>query len=354
MNQTTNDNQGKEKVLKSFAVVGFIGLLIIIAWLGIKLIGFAPNAFTSLASLAESVYNYKPVELVVVSNKSVANSSEAFQISWNKPKTDGEFTFRYSCLEGVSVAIRNSTGTINNVPCDTDYFLGNVNTIDISITSETKRFADVAYSIAYTRTGAKVAETTKDNAITVVNPAISAVTPEPQATTTPEVIKPVPPLPPVVTPTKPVVTVPTKPVVTPSKPVFHTVSTPIYKIPVSNPNGNTDLSVRSIGVGTIDTSNRFSLVGVIDNDYKGAIQFEIKNNGTKTSDTFTYVATLPNGATYTSDVQTALKPNERAIITVGFDTTNLIGIKVFTVKVITASDSNLNNNAFTSAASIKD
>lgn len=342
MNQTTNDNQGKDKVLKSLAVAGFIGLLVVIAWLGIQLIGIMPGAFTSLASLANSVYNYKPVELVVVSNKSIANSSEAFLISWNKPKADGEFTFKYGCVDGVAVSIRNVAGTIESVECNKDFPLGNVNNIDISITSVNNRFADVPYTIAFTRTGAKSAETSKDSTITVVNPAISPVNNEPVSTTTT----------PVVTQPAPVIPVPTKPVVVPAKPLVHTVSTPIYSIPVSNPNGIIDLSVRSIGVGTINSASQFSLVGTMNNNYHGAIQFEIKNLGTKTSNSFTFVATLPNGAVYTSDVQTPLKPNERAVITLGFDTTNLIGVKMFNVSVSTSGDSNLKNNVFYSAVSI--
>ena len=363
---TNTDNKGKEGVLKTLAIGGFIGLIIIIAWLGIQLISFMPNAFSSLASLADSVYNYQPVELVVVSNKAVANAGEAFTLTWNKPKQVGSFTFAYACTEGVATEVRVAGGAIAAVECDTDLNIGAVNSLDVSVTSERNRFTEIPYTISFIPAKSSEASATKENTITVVNAMISPVVVEAASSTVTEVtVKPIPepvvatkPKP--VTPT-PAVSVPkptpapvvVKPTPRPT-PTPVVVSKPVYSIPVSNPKGMTDIGVRSFGIGTVDTNNRFSAATTIDNDAKGAIQFEIKNFGTKTSDSFTYTTTLPNGVEYTSPVQTALKPNERMVATIGFDASDMTGVKSFSVSVAVTGDSNKANNQFTSKVSIVD
>lgn len=351
---TNTDNQGKERVLKTLAIGGFVGLIIIIAWLGIQLISFMPSAFTSLASLADSVYNYKPVELVVVNNKSVANSGEAFTISWNKPKQVGTFSFSYACTEGVAAEARTAAGAIASVPCGEAYALGSVETLDISFTSERNRFTEIPYTISFMPAKSETAASTKDSKITVVNAMISPVVADVATTSSTEVVvtpdtKPVVIAKPDPSPVKPT-PVPVVPNPAPKPPVV--IRTPIYGIPVSNPNGFTDIGVRLFGIGTVDSNNRLTPSTVIDNDGTGAIQFEIKNFGTKTSGTFTYTATLPNGSEYTSPTQTALKPNERMIATIGFDIADTTGVKTFTVSVAVSSDNNKANNQFTAKVSI--
>ncbi|MBY0538571.1 hypothetical protein K2P47_04215 [Patescibacteria group bacterium] len=356
---TNTDNQGKERVLKTLAIGGFVGLIIIIAWLGIQLISFMPSAFTSLASLADSVYNYKPVELVVVSNTSVANAGESFTITWNKPKQVGSFTFSYKCTEGVAAEVRVSGGPIAPLECDTELNLGDVNSLDINLTSERNRFTEVPYTIAFLPAKSDSPAATQDNTITVVNAMISPVVAEVATTSVTEVtVKPEPapvvvaqPEPSEPTPAPVTPTPAPKPTPKPTpKPVI--ISTPIYGIPVSNPNGTTDIGVRLLGIGSVDNSNRFTASTVIDNDTKGAIQFEIKNFGTKTSESFTYTVKLPNGSEYESPTQTALKPNERMVATIGFETVDMTGVKTFSVSVDIDSENNKTNNQFTAKVSI--
>ena len=104
--QTITDNTGKERILKVLAVGGFVALIIIIAWLGIQVVRVAPKAFTSLASLADSVYNYEEIHVDVASNKAVANANESFGLSWHVPKTPGVFTFAYACTDGIAIDVR--------------------------------------------------------------------------------------------------------------------------------------------------------------------------------------------------------------------------------------------------------
>lgn len=345
---TTSDTVKKERVLKSLAVGGFIGLIIIIAWLGITLVRVLPNAFTSLASLADSVYNYQPVKIVIVTSEDIVNAGDSFTISWNDPKPAGSFSFTYACTEGVAIEVRTIKSYIQSVTCDVPFELGDVTSMDVTVRAERNRFTDIPYTISFITPRAIDDVATAEGTISVVNASITA--PEPVATTTPEVT-PTPETPKPTTPvvTKPPVSKPTTPV--PPKPTY--IQTPIYGIPVSNPNGTTDLSIRSLGAGTISSNNQFINVGTINGDTDSAIQFEIKNLGTKTSDTFTFTATLPNGTTYTSPVQAALKPNERSVISLGFTMNGERGVKVFSAIVSITNDTNTKNNSFTSAVTVK-
>jgi hypothetical protein len=349
--QTEIEEQNKDRVLKTLAVGGFVGLIIIIAWLGIQLISFMPSALSSLASLADSVYNYEPVELVVVSTKNIANAGEAFALSWNIPEPEGTFQFSYACTEGVAIDIRTKSGDIKSIPCATTYELATVNGIDLSITSEKNRFTDIPYTISFVPTNQNQVIVASKESITVVNASISTILPEVVATTTPPVVIVPNPTP------KPVVTIPKPPPttpVTPTTPKPVTVPTYTYAIPVSNPRGYTDLGIKSLGAGTIDVNNRFINTGVIDNDTKAAVLFEIKNTGTKTSNPFTFTITLPSGSTYTSGEQLALKPNERTVITLGFEATNLVGVKPFKGFVTISGNTNSQNDAFAAAVTLID
>ena len=81
-------------------------------------------------------------------------------------------------------------------------------------------------------------------------------------------------------------------------------------------------------------------------DEKGAIQFEVKNYGSKTSDTWEFEVSLPNGGTYSSDEQEPLKPNERAVLTIGFPTTD-DSQHTFVVTIDESTDRNSLNDRFT-------
>lgn len=339
-----SENQSKDRILKSLAVGGFLALIIIIAWLSIKMVAFLPSAVTSLASIADSVYNYKPSEITVVSSQNVVNTTDSFTVSWNVPTQKGTFAFSHACVSGVAIDIRTSDGDVKNLTCDTNYNVGAVSSIDVIVNSEKERFVDVSYRVDFIPTRETSPTASSSSMVTIVNADIS-----PTATST-EVVVVIPetePVVPVVTPT-PVVA---KPVVAP-KPVY--VQEYIYGIPVSNPKGFVDLSTRFVGVGVINSNGIFTNVLAIDNDTIGAVQFEVKNFGTKTSDTWNFIATLPNGDTYTSETQAALKPNERTIITLGFAIPNTTGTKSFNAVVTVNSDTKLSNNSFVAKVSVSE
>lgn len=91
-----------------------------------------------------------------------------------------------------------------------------------------------------------------------------------------------------------------------------------YKKPVSDPNGHTDLSMTFVGVGSLNASQSF-VVGRLPEKGQGAIQFVVKNTGTKTSGDWTFKLDLPNGSAITSNVQKPLLPNESSTLTIAFE-----------------------------------
>lgn len=329
-----------------------MALVIILTWLGIQLVGVLPKAITSLASIADTVYNYEEVHIDVTSSKAVANTGESFGLSWQVPKTPGDFTFTYTCTDGVAVDVRTIGSAIKPVTCGEAFNLGSVSGVDVMVQTEKNRFTNIPYTIAFVPTGADTAIASADSTMSVVNASIPPTVAV--ATTTPEVVVPTTPVtsvePTVPTPTKPAVTPTAKPVVTP-KPTY--VQHYTYAIPVSNPNGFADLAVKLVRVGTI-SGGAFTTNSVVDNDTSSGLLFEIKNIGTKTSTAFTYTVALPNGTTYTSPVQDALKPNERATIAIGFEVANLTGVKSFSVQVANAGETITANNGMSGLVSITD
>ncbi len=347
------EQQQKDGIMKSLAIAGFIGLIIVVSWLGIQLVKVLPSAFSSLASLADSVYSYDTKGITAASSKGTAAVGESVTINWNIPKRAGTFAFSYGCVEGLAVDMRDSLGAIKALSCDTNYNVGSVSVIDIAVQSEKNRFTDLNYTVDFIPAGKEEPLSSDSNTITIVNATISAggVAEIPAATstptTTPVAVKPTEPEKPAATtsPATPATPKPTAPV----KPVY--VQKPVYGIPVSNPHGFTDLAATFVGSGVL-RGTTFVNTAVIDNDETGAIKFAVQNIGTKTSDTWTYTAKLPNGETYTSPSQAALKPNERAVITLGFTMSDVTGVKRYDVEVSVTPDSNQKNNRFETVVAI--
>jgi hypothetical protein len=299
-------------LIKLLAIVGFFALIALIIWAIVQGIRAFPSGFSSLASIAETINGYRPnAELTVTVEKDIVNSGETFTITWND-MGEGEYQFGYECTEGVQFSVRTDQGNLQKINCTEDLVLpGNVTGLFASVESSAQRFSDVAFSVAFDPKNGDVH--VKEGRVTVVN-ATLAQTP---TDTTPEapVIEPV-----VVVEPKPEPVTPT-PTVTPTaptpKPVTPTETTFTY-YPTSIPNGNVDLQITYLGVGTIERGS-FVPKATFDEDDRAAFRFEVKNVGTKTADSWVYELTLPGDVDYKSGSQAALLPNERAIYTVGFE-----------------------------------
>ena len=338
--------QKKSSILNTLAIAGFVGIVLLLAWLSIQLVQLFPNAITSLASLAEGV-NQSAVEvdsadldpIVVTSNTSLVNTGESLTVNWDAINNRGSYVFAYDCIEGVSV-VQIDGATERQLNCDTNYNVGDTTELTIGIESEKNRYTDVTYSVGFLATNDTTPRAMGSDVVTIINEDINgfATNTDSEELTNEEIVTETEPVNPV--PSTPAVTTPVNPV-TPPAPVFEQEF--VFAIPTSNPNGFTDLAATFIATGEIN-NGRF-VPGVVAAQNGGAIQFFIKNYGSKTSGDWDFSVVLPNGAIYNSPDQEPLKPNERAVLTVGFpagsDTRH-----TFAVAVEESSDRNSANDTF--------
>lgn len=349
MNDTSNESQ-KTTVIKTLAIIGFIVALVFVAWLAVQAVRLAPVAFKTLASIADGLKRDNETEFTIATGASIINTGETLTISWTKPNDDeNKYVFSYQCTDGVTAEIRESTGATSTVACDTEVLLTQQeNSLAVTFFSEKSRFVDVPYTIGFGASG----ENKREGLITVVNPEISAhdipnedtdnisgATPDLNLNTG------VGDEPPVPAPAS-------------TQPIGHaTVPVVVTTIPVSNPNGYTDLAVTFVGIGVYNTdTEKFTVRSFLDEDERGALRFEVKNIGTKTSATWYFSATLPTNPsfTYSSSANAALKPNERQIITLQFDTVSGDSDERIVVAVTGGNDTILTNNSFTKQIEIRD
>lgn len=141
---------------------------------------------------------------------------------------------------------------------------------------------------------------------------------------------------------------PAAPAPTPAAPAkppvqYQTVAT--YKVPVSDPNGVADLQVSFIGVGRMTAEGRFASAAALERNQPSAVQFAVKNIGTKTSADWSFRVELPGGITFNSKVQQPLKPSETATLTVAF-TPDARGSRPLGVIIVGGNDTNAANNGF--------
>lgn len=350
MNDT---NDSKTFAIKSLAIVGFFALVALCFWLLVQGARIAPAAFSSLASIAESIQNYQPVtELSIATEKSIVNSGESTELSWTDMKQPGTYDFSYACVDGVTLQVRGGDGELISIPCMNKLSLPNdALGLFVSVTSEKSRFIDVPFFVSFTNDkGVPVIE--QDAKLTVVNATIPLSSTLTDVRPTSELTKTIlppkteeKPIPPKV-PTQVASAVAGRPIVTEQVVSF---------IPQSYPNGFTDLKIRFIGVGNIEGTT-FVPSATYESTVRNGFKFEIKNIGTKTSDVWTFTATLPSGVVYTSEPQTPLRPNESVEFTLGFTLDDTITAKSVTIKGLASepTETNKANNAFTWSVAVAD
>jgi len=349
MTNTKQSNNTK----KVFTIAGFVAIISLLLWLAVTLVTVLPSAFSSLASLAESIQDNRPAKsITVTSGTGIVNNGESFTISWTDVNRDGVYTLAYSCTDGVTLEMRYPANNITAVPCGETIKLGNtVTSLELIARSDMKRFIDVDYTIGFIPSGRNEVAVSTDSTFTIVNVLIpqsqtndtdAVADEEPTGTVAGESADTV----------SEDYTGPTPSPTTPPTPTV--VATEIYELPSSDPNGFVDLAVTYLGAGRLTNDNRFIAGGTIDNDTRGAFQFEVRNLGTKTSDEWTYEALLPNGRSYQSEKQDGLLPNEYSIITIGFNLTDETGVKTFGAEIEVDDDRVRTNNEFTWAATITD
>lgn len=318
--------------MKTLAVLGFIVLIIFAVWLAVQIVKLTPSTFSSLANLLESTQKGREAqnELVIESDDSVINSKEAFAIKWSDLKRDGAYTLMYECADDVTLSIRVG-GEIIPMNCGETFVLPKETfSVDASLISEKERFVDVVYRVAFIKDSESEAAFEAEKTVTVVNATVpngDTVAKNDDEEKADDTKKEEP---------KTVAT--STPKTTPT-----TTYKYAYTKPVSNPNGYTDLSTKFIGIGIVKNGN-FTAYEKLDAGEEGAMQFAVKNIGTKTSGAWTYKIALPDGTDITSKAQAPLQPNEQATLTVIFPDAGKDGTRK--IEVFVSGDTSTNNNHF--------
>jgi hypothetical protein len=288
----------------SAIVVSFIAALILVAWLSTLAISYLPAAFSSLATLAESLTGREDRSLTITNSASTVQSGDEFTISWDAIAVPGTFTFSYDCSGDVSISIITDSDT-RDIRCGSMYSLGDATSATLSVTTSATEETTVPFTVAFLRTNDIEAHITGSGQFVVTteisqNPPPDETPEVPIATPDPGTPSPLPPSAPEVPP--------------PSVPTPQVV----YVVPVSDPRGTTDLATRFIAIG-VQNANTFTPRTTLLPGEENALRFEVKNHGTKTSDSWSYRALLPDGSIYEAEDQKPLRPNEQATITIRFD-----------------------------------
>jgi hypothetical protein len=338
-----NENKPEKKGERPVAIAGFIAIIIIIAWIAVQIVQFAPKAFSSLASIADGINQYKEGlsgdidgPLKVASDTASTTDGSPVTVTWEKDSRAGRYTFSHGCHEGVIVDIIDTDG-LREITCDTTYDLGDTDTLTFMINSTKDGVVQVPYTISFMRKndtgpirtgGGTVAIDDKSSVVAVADPDEGTVLGESDSSDF-EAAQPPAPAPKPKAPSAPKVTAAPTPTIT-------------YVLPTSDPRGYIDLSTSLIQTGSL-TGNTFK-AGTMEQNEDGAIRFSIKNNGTKVSGKWTYSVTLPGNDTYVSPLQAPLMPTEEVIITIGFSVDDT-SRHTFTVVAAEANDTKLSNNA---------
>ncbi len=331
----------KDRVTKTLAIVGFLATISIIAWLIFTTISSIPNIVASVASL----FTNDEMTLQIESGTTELLSGERTTITWNDVDQAGSFAFAYTCEEGLEVDLMTPEYGTQALSCDRYYSIGELTSVNLTARSTQNERVTLTYQVGFTPEANPDAFYPSEAFLTVTNPNLVALTDE-------EVVEDEP-VQEEETVTEPETEDTSSTQDTDSSTSTDTTTTPpavqyqeeiIYALPVSNPSGFTDLSIRLNSNGYLRNQTTFVPSGSISRNQTGAIQFVVKNNGTRTSETWTYTAVLPNGQVYESPVQTALRPNEEATITLGFRPPNTSGWYDYTVDISTSRDSNRANH----------
>ncbi len=330
-------------IVKILAIIGFFGTLTLIAWLLVQSVRLVPTFFSSLAQIAETVNTYSPQNhLELTLEKDLVNAGEMVALNWNN-MGEGSYTFTHTCSDDTTLSVRTHEEIQRELSCNDTLSLPQ-DALGLYLTPQTKsqRVRDVSFTVTFIPNNSTLSDThTKTGVLTVINAAVPFSDERSKNDSDKRVSEITLPKP---TPTKDThLTTPTP------NPIPHTQTNAriVALTPESFQNGFTDLKMSYQGIGVVDSTNNFVPKATLGKNDRGALQFYVKNIGTKTSEKWSYTLTLPGGLTYTSDMQPPLTPNERAAFTVQFDLKNVRTVSASLGGFVTTpSDSEKNNNSF--------
>ena len=346
---SNNTPAPKERTTKWLAVVGFLALLLAMAWFIFTTIAFVPNLVATVGSLFTDDSEPSPVELILTPETTTAAHAQPITLEWEPAPTIGSYAIWFACAEGVRIQVATPEDGTQEINCSTFYNIGDLTAVRTTFLSETQEEVSVEYQVAFLPETDPDAQFATTGQLTIQNQALALADDTDEADTD----EPVTETPVEDEPAASDDDTTSEPDVTPTVP-----QTPqyreevVYQVPQSDPNGTTDLAVAYRGVGTISNGS-FVADSSFDSGDRGAIRFTVTNQGTRTSETWRYTAELPNGQTYRSPSQAALRPNETATISLGFRAPAERGSYPFRVNTETSRDQNRNNHSFSWSVAVR-
>ena len=305
------ETKGQPLSIKILAIIGFSATILLLTWLLVVVVKTAPETFSSLASIVSTKEEYKEElredgdttikELTLETQKTLINAGEPFLITWTNLEQDGTYTLTFSCEEELVILFGNPQNP-KELSCGDSLELPiTAKQSTLGILSKNSQYSDVTITLSFMDSNAEIL-TTSDITVTILNAQMgSGAGVEEEATTTPE--------------TNGGGAATTTPQQT----------TPIYYgYPTSDPNGYVDITV------SVVRTTAHSIV------------IDIKNNGTRTSDAWSFIVTSSGTTLYNSPQQIALKPKEHAVFTLQTGT-----VSNGVVTVLTQDDIHFQNNSTT-------
>jgi hypothetical protein len=132
------DTAGKtwwDWALRVIALIGLVAILVLGAWGIIQLAFGLPDVLGGISSSVSSLFEKSPAttstqsavqtaaESINVTAPSLANSGQAFTLSWTHTGGTGQYAYQisYSCQSGLTLKAPLPTGALQSVPCNTPF-----------------------------------------------------------------------------------------------------------------------------------------------------------------------------------------------------------------------------------------
>lgn len=338
---TVNKQRTKDTAMRVLSILGGIAVLAGVVWVGVQGFRVLPNASGTLASAFVSVQSFfSPAERIVLSLvDSQVVVEEPFTLSWEHrgKTTDGSYSFFYGCSDDVHFALDGDT-----VFCNTELPILSTDTaLRLTARGDITTIATIPVEIRFRENNETVISERGELTIVVQDQRLDDAASTSTAPVGPASTKPITP------------PVTGRPNPTPSP----TQTIPVTTGPVSDPNGEADLTVRVLAFGLVDRNSgvfteRDEIPRDLPSNKRGAIKFVVENVGTKLSGEWAFEAALPTSPsfTYKSDDQDSLFPGDKIEFVIGFDKLRNADEDDYRIEVDSKDDvneSNENNNVKT-------
>lgn len=336
-NSSSDTVEDTARTTKWLAVFGLFALVLALAWFIFTVIAFIPNAL----SLAGSVlFTSEPeeeqtFEIVLETTETTAVSGEMITLSWEQfaEQPLGSYAVWFACADDVTIQVVTPDEGMQNINCETYYNIGERTSLNVLFESPAVEMTSIDYEIAFVPEDEDIEQQGSIGTLVIENPTLALREEEIEEET--EIIEDE--------------TEAEEELV--EQPIPEYREDIVYQVPQSDPQGATDLGVRFFGVGILENET-FTAQPSFEQSKRGAIRFVVTNHGTRTSENWTYTATLPNGQIYESPTQMPLRPNENATISLGFRSPAETGTYPFSVAIETTRDISTANHSFSWSVSV--